>query len=72
MLMLCPAHGSYRSYRGDWCPMCGHVGVISQFTGLSLEVQDVLTKLTDEMYVPDDGTDLQELAARAYNLGKEN
>ncbi len=69
MLMLCLAHGSYM---GDWCPICGHVGVISQFTGLSLEVQDVLTKLTDEMYVPDDGTDLQELAARAYNLGKEN
>lgn len=69
MLMLCPLHGEYK---GDCCPMCGVVGVESQYINLSVEVQELLTRLSDEMYCPDDGTDLQELAARAYNLGKED
>jgi hypothetical protein len=57
---------------GDWCPICGTVGVVSQYTNLSLEAQTLLSALVDDMYVPDDGTDLQELAARAYNFGKED
>jgi hypothetical protein len=69
MLLLCPLHGGYAGRR---CPKCGTVGVESQYINLSVEVQELLRKLSDEMYCPDDGTDLQELAARAYNLGKED
>jgi hypothetical protein len=69
MLILCPVHGGYKS---DCCPMCGVVGIESQYINLSVEVQELLTRLSDEMYIPDDGTDLQELAAIAYNLGKED
>ena len=71
MLVLCPVHGGYGGYGGR-CPTCGVVGVESQYINLSDEVQEILAKLADTMYCPDDGTDLQELAARAYNLGKED
>ena len=42
------------------------------FSHLSLDIQQRLTDLCDEMYEPDDGTLLQELAARAFILGRGN
>lgn len=68
-MMLCYTHGTYM---GDWCPICGRKGHNSYFAELSESTQKLITAMVDEMYVPDDGTDLQELAAKAYLWGKED
>jgi hypothetical protein len=68
-MMLCYAHGAYA---GGRCPTCGRVGYNSFYAELSKEVQKIIDAMVDEMYIPDDGTDLQELAAKAYLFGKED
>lgn len=42
------------------------------YGGLDLVTQSALTALADREYEPDDATDLQELAAKAYLLGFRN
>lgn len=42
------------------------------FDGLARQTQDALDQLTQQEYEPDDGTDLNELAAKAYLIGFRN
>lgn len=42
------------------------------FNGLDRETQAALSRLCDQLYDPYDCTPLQELAARAYLMGKED
>jgi hypothetical protein len=68
-MMLCYTHGKYI---GDNCPICGRIGQNSLFAELSEETQKVLNDMVEDFYQPDDETDLQELAAKAYLFGKED